>query len=431
MSIFDSLRKRSQKGWATRKARPEYQSDEQKQARRESSRKSYATRMGLMYSPEIVPKYGAAKFIAEHFEPSSAVLETNLLRDEIQAATKSATKGIKSPYVRQVISQSIVEERVASWKREYAEERLTFEAYDLTYEPSWSDLYYPDASQKRKAKQQIKELLGNEDLTQGVLEAALDEFNEKMPNKSFSEYASEYANDYYNQALKPQLKAEAENILRYNIYELFEHSTGGRMSYEEFINYLYSKFKYFTKYEIEKIYADEREKYFAPPKGLDRRMTEEPDDHQYYIGQDSTYYDVDEYDGSDLGDTDEDNILYRIEQMLNDFNASALNVTEDLQKIKQADKNLVQSVLEGAIARDGRLAVARRLASVGDSIISTLSDVLSTSGDAVVTLEINTGKHTGIGTKVVEFNNIVNGGALTNEESEYYTQISESMNEGE
>lgn len=414
-SIFYRRSQASQKGWQTRKSNQQYYTEEQKQVRREISRKGYATRTGIEYAPEIIPKYGVPSFISEKFEPSSARFEAKRLREEYESDLRNYRKSTKGEIRTQEWAKNLRDR----WEHEYWEDREVQE--QELWRTDWESNYLPTNDDVTKARNSIQ-WVGNKEVERILTEQALNKFNEEEPQIRFEEYLKSYALQYADSV------SETVGIEQYSAWIDTQMRMGNIRTFEDLIEFVNQRQDIHKLFSYEELY----EMYKGIKRDIEQENRQESEpEPEPWIGYDSSYYDEDEYDGSDVGDYEEDNILARIEEMLEEFDGSSLNVTPELQKIKEQDRDRMRSVLEGAIARDGRSAVARRLANAGEAIIYTVSDVLSTSGDAVVELEINTGKHNGLGTKVVQFNDIVNGGALSQNESAKWTRISENMNEGE
>lgn len=112
-----------------------------------------------------------------------------------------------------------------------------------------------------------------------------------------------------------------------------------------------------------------------------------------------------------------DNVLSTIREYINSWTPSSL-WTDWFANTKEKDKNLLERILDAAIARDGEEAVAQRLQENAAEVLEIAYGVLYDSG----------GKEGrgGINADLVRFTAIVVGRPLTQSESEEITQASEA-----
>lgn len=112
-----------------------------------------------------------------------------------------------------------------------------------------------------------------------------------------------------------------------------------------------------------------------------------------------------------------DNVLSIIQDYIKQWSPSSL-WTDWFSETKKKDKELLERIVSGAIARDGEEAVAQRLQDNADEVLEIAYGVLYDSG----------GKEGrgGINADLVRFTAIVVGRPLTQYESEEITQASEA-----
>lgn len=106
-------------------------------------------------------------------------------------------------------------------------------------------------------------------------------------------------------------------------------------------------------------------------------------------------------------------VLENIEQTINQWTPNS-NWTPTFAKIKEGDKNIVKSMLEGAISRDGRDAVAKRLESMATRINELLEEIMYGSGSKEH--HLGTGRNQ-VNIDLVQLSSIINGRSLTPQEA--------------
>lgn len=102
------------------------------------------------------------------------------------------------------------------------------------------------------------------------------------------------------------------------------------------------------------------------------------------------------------------------------------NISGSLQDIKRNDATTLKNIVDGAISRDGREEVARRCEANATALLDLVNDILYASGK-----KSNDLGREGFQRKVNEFARIVNGMALTIDESADLTERSEEAEEPE
>lgn len=95
------------------------------------------------------------------------------------------------------------------------------------------------------------------------------------------------------------------------------------------------------------------------------------------------------------------------------------NWTPYFTQLKENDKNIVASALDGAIAQDGEKAVALRLEQHATEVNSLLQEILYGSGGKEGRSQVNF--------DLTRFSSIIMGRALTIEESKKLTELAETM----
>lgn len=122
-----------------------------------------------------------------------------------------------------------------------------------------------------------------------------------------------------------------------------------------------------------------------------------------------------------------DNILIYVEQEIERWQPASF-WSDWTERTKERHKNTLNSILQGAIAREGRKAVADRLEARAEEITKLTEEILyKTSGGK------NSGKdfdlESDIQFKMNQFNSIILNRALTQEEAEAVSDYMESLNE--
>ncbi len=108
-----------------------------------------------------------------------------------------------------------------------------------------------------------------------------------------------------------------------------------------------------------------------------------------------------------------DIVLQNIENMINQWSPQG-NWTSSFVAVKEGDKNTVKKILEGAIARDGREAVAKRIEGRAERINELVQYVLYASGSREH--HFGTGRNQ-VNIDLVELSGYINGRSLTAEEA--------------
>ena len=121
---------------------------------------------------------------------------------------------------------------------------------------------------------------------------------------------------------------------------------------------------------------------------------------------------------------EEDLILKIAEDMIANWRPDP-RWSPELQAIKTEDKNLLKSVLEGAIAELGRTQVARNVNKHSDEFLSLVNDILYISGSKYK----ETGRE-GVRYAIQRVKDILYDRASTVRESIELTELAEQLNEG-
>lgn len=119
----------------------------------------------------------------------------------------------------------------------------------------------------------------------------------------------------------------------------------------------------------------------------------------------------------DTNVSETDDILSTIREYINNWSPSSL-WTDWFAKTKEKDKNLLETLLNAAISRDGEEAVAQRLQENAEQVLEIAYGVLYDSGGKEGRGNINA--------DLVRFTAIIMGRPLTQHESEELTQASEA-----
>lgn len=119
-----------------------------------------------------------------------------------------------------------------------------------------------------------------------------------------------------------------------------------------------------------------------------------------------------------------DVVLKQIEDMISQWTPIS-NWTPFFTDVKRKDRNILDSILKGAIAKDGRAAVAKRCEDNATELISLTQEILygSGGGDAK---EGGAGR-AHINFQITRFSAIIMGRPLTVDESEELTDATESL----
>lgn len=116
-----------------------------------------------------------------------------------------------------------------------------------------------------------------------------------------------------------------------------------------------------------------------------------------------------------------DTVLKNVEDEIRRWQPPA-NRSEWFQKKKEADKNLLQRILEGAIQSEGREAVAARLEANAEEVNRIVQEVLYESGGG----DADRSGRSKINFDLVRFSAILMGRPLTVDESKTLTDFEES-----
>ena len=114
-----------------------------------------------------------------------------------------------------------------------------------------------------------------------------------------------------------------------------------------------------------------------------------------------------------------DTILHMIETMIENWQPSR-TWSPTLVILKTSDKNLLKSVLEGAIQRDGREAVAQRCQDHAEELVGIVNRVLYGSGNSYKVRGVE-----GVNQDIQRFATIIGGSSPTVAESMRYTEEAE------
>ena len=115
---------------------------------------------------------------------------------------------------------------------------------------------------------------------------------------------------------------------------------------------------------------------------------------------------------------EEDTVLRMIEDMIDQWSPYP-NWSDYFTRAKQEHKNLLKSLLENNIALYGRTEVARRLQAEADIVITLADEILYSSDEDAVNLDL------------AHLATILKGAPLTPEESAYFTEAAENYNEAD
>ena len=118
-----------------------------------------------------------------------------------------------------------------------------------------------------------------------------------------------------------------------------------------------------------------------------------------------------------------DNVLANIEEQLNRWSPSP-NWTPSLAGVKENDKNIVQSMYEGALSEYGREGLAQILQGKASQINSLLGEILYASGDKEGNFKDG---NTRVNFDINLFASLLNDKPLSIHQSERLTELAESM----
>ena len=118
-----------------------------------------------------------------------------------------------------------------------------------------------------------------------------------------------------------------------------------------------------------------------------------------------------------------DNVLANIEEQLNRWSPSP-NWTSSLAGVKENDKNIVQSMYEGALSEYGREGLAQILQGKASQINSLLGEILYASGDKEGNFKDG---NTRVNFDINLFASLLNDKPLSIHQSERLTDLAESM----
>ena len=122
---------------------------------------------------------------------------------------------------------------------------------------------------------------------------------------------------------------------------------------------------------------------------------------------------------------EEDLILRQAEDLINNWQPDP-RWSPELQAIKREDRNLLKSVLDGAIADLGRTQVARNVNKHAEEFLSLVNEILYVSGSKYK----DTGRE-GVRYAIQRVRDILYDSASTVRESIELTELAEQLNEGE
>lgn len=118
-------------------------------------------------------------------------------------------------------------------------------------------------------------------------------------------------------------------------------------------------------------------------------------------------------------------ILEEVEHQILTWEASP-TWSEELKAIKREDRNLLKSILDGAINELGRTQVAHNIKGRSEELLQYVNDVLYSSGD-----KFKRSGRDGVMNRIQQIRDILYGRPSTVEESIELTRLAESLNEGE
>lgn len=132
---------------------------------------------------------------------------------------------------------------------------------------------------------------------------------------------------------------------------------------------------------------------------------------------------TDPWDDYSFPPSEVDNVLANIEEQLNRWSPSP-NWTPSLAGVKENDKNIVQSMYEGALSEYGREGLAQILQSKASQINSLLGEILYASGDKEGNFKDG---NTRVNFDINLFASLLNDKPLSIHQSERLTELAESM----
>lgn len=132
---------------------------------------------------------------------------------------------------------------------------------------------------------------------------------------------------------------------------------------------------------------------------------------------------TDPWDDYSFPPSEVDNVLANIEEQLNRWSPSP-NWTPSLAGVKENDKNIVQSMYEGALSEYGREGLAQILQGKASQINSLLGEILYASGDKEGNFKDG---NTRVNFDINLFASLLNDKPLSIHQSERLTDLAESM----
>lgn len=132
---------------------------------------------------------------------------------------------------------------------------------------------------------------------------------------------------------------------------------------------------------------------------------------------------IDPWDDYSFPPSEVDNVLANIEEQLNRWSPSP-NWTPSLAGVKENDKNIVQSMYEGALSEYGREGLAQILQGKASQINSLLGEILYASGDKEGNFKDG---NTRVNFDINLFASLLNDKPLSIHQSERLTDLAESM----
>lgn len=132
---------------------------------------------------------------------------------------------------------------------------------------------------------------------------------------------------------------------------------------------------------------------------------------------------TDPWDDYSFPPSEVDNVLANIEEQLNRWSPSP-NWTPTLAGVKENDKNIVQSMYEGALSEYGRKGLAQILQGKASQINSLLGEILYASGDKEGNFKDG---NTRVNFDINLFASLLNDKPLSIHQSERLTDLAESM----
>lgn len=132
---------------------------------------------------------------------------------------------------------------------------------------------------------------------------------------------------------------------------------------------------------------------------------------------------TDPWDDYSFPPSEVDNVLANIEEQLNRWSPSP-NWTPTLAGVKENDKNIVQSMYEGALSEYGREGLAQILQGKASQINSLLGEILYASGDKEGNFKDG---NTRVNFDINLFASLLNDKPLSIHQSERLTDLAESM----